>query len=245
RVNFRNFRSCGEGAAEGANLFGKHNLTGDPMNQVAKFNKPRLIPPGSVILKCVDGHWKDRDGLTPASEMLVTDTAHGLQCWKNTDLLDEIVEQPDEPLPNPGVLNAQVPEAEWGVDLNGEPQKPWRETWAAYLVDTVSAIHPAPIAEAEQRQREFDRLGDRGRARQARALLTQPCLQGGQNGCASFLAHAQAFFGAQAVDVALDVEQRVNALDFLQRDRRDRRRILSTPGIGRNVRQFEELPPCM
>src|SRR5262249_30360155 len=64
RVNFRNFRSCGEGAAEGANLFGKHNLTGDPMNQVAKFNKPRLIPPGSVILKCVDGHWKDRDGLT-------------------------------------------------------------------------------------------------------------------------------------------------------------------------------------
>jgi hypothetical protein len=28
-----------------------------------------------------------------------------------------------------------------------------------------------------------------------------------------FLAHAQTLFGAQAVDVALDVEQRVNALD--------------------------------
>jgi hypothetical protein len=28
-----------------------------------------------------------------------------------------------------------------------------------------------------------------------------------------FLAYAQTLFGAQAVDVALDVEQRVNALD--------------------------------
>src|SRR6516225_2085972 len=78
------------------------------------------------------------------------------------------------------------------------------------IVDEADKPIPAP-------EHVVDRLGDRGRARQAGALLTQPCLQGGQNGCASFLAHAQAFFGAQAVDVALDVEQRVNALDCLQR----------------------------
>ena len=58
-----------------------------------------------------------------------------------------------------------------------------------------------------------DRLCDRGRARQARALLTQPRFQSSQKGRALFLAYAQTFFGAQAVDVALDVEQRVNALD--------------------------------
>ena len=60
-----------------------------------------------------------------------------------------------------------------------------------------------------------------------------------------YLAHAQTFFGAQAVDVALDIEQRVNALDCLQRNRRDRRSGLSAPGIGRDVSQFKELPPCM
>jgi len=58
-----------------------------------------------------------------------------------------------------------------------------------------------------------DRLGDRGRARQARVLLTQPRFQSSQKGRALFLAYAQTLFGAQAVDVALDVEQRVNALD--------------------------------
>jgi hypothetical protein len=44
-------------------------------------------------------------------------------------------------------------------------------------------------------------------------LLTQPRFQSSQKGRALFLAYAQALFGAQAVDVALDVEQRVNALD--------------------------------
>ena len=52
-------------------------------------------------------------------------------------------------------------------------------------------------------------------------------------------------FGAQTVDAALDVEQRVYALDRLQRDRRDRRRRLSAPDIGGNVGQLEELTPRM
>ena len=48
---------------------------------------------------------------------------------------------------------------------------------------------------------------EESRARQARILLTQP-LPELQKGPALFLAHAQTLFGAQAVDVALDVEQR-------------------------------------
>src|SRR5438477_12001009 len=58
-----------------------------------------------------------------------------------------------------------------------------------------------------------DRLSDRGRARQARVLLTQPRFQSSQKGRALFLAHAQTIFGAADVDVALDIEQRVHALD--------------------------------
>ena len=91
----------------------------------------------------------------------------------------------------------------------------------------------------------IDRLGDRGRARQARVLLTQPRFKSGQNGRTLFMAYAEALFGAQAVDVALDIEQRVNALNRLQRNRRDRRCVLSAPCIGSDIGQLEELSPCV
>jgi hypothetical protein len=42
-------------------------------------------------------------------------------------------------------------------------------------------------------------------------LRTQPHFQSSQKGRALFLAHAQTLFGPQAVDVALDVEQRVKS----------------------------------
>jgi len=110
------------------------------MNQVTTSNKPRLILPGSVIAKCVDGRWSDRDGLPLPNELLATGTSRGLQCFKNGELLGEEVEQPGKPLPNPDVLNAQIPQEEWGIDqYSGNPQPPWRVTWAAYLVDPVSA----------------------------------------------------------------------------------------------------------
>jgi hypothetical protein len=51
--------------------------------------------------------------------------------------------------------------------------------------------------------------------------------------------------GAVAIDVALDVEQYVDALDRFQRDWRDRRRILPAPSIGGDVCQLEELPSRM
>jgi hypothetical protein len=54
--------------------------------------------------------------------------------------------------------------------------------------------------------------------------------------------HPQTFFGTLAIDAAFDIEQRVDALDRFERDRRDRRCFLSAPGIGGDVRQLEELP---
>jgi hypothetical protein len=108
------------------------------MNTIIKREKPRLIQ--GVILKCVDGRWTDGDGLTPPNEMLVIGLTHALQCWgKDKDLLDTIIEQPNEPLPDPEALNAQIPEEEWGPDLNGEPRPPWQFNWVVYLLDIVSA----------------------------------------------------------------------------------------------------------
>ena len=45
-----------------------------------------------------------------------------------------------------------------------------------------------------------------------------------------------------AIDAALDVEQRIDALDRFERDRRDRWRFVPTPSVGRDIRQLEELP---
>jgi hypothetical protein len=107
--------------------------------QVAKKqDKPRLIQ--GVILKCVDGHWADFDGLTPASELLVLGTTRALQCRGDGEVLDEIIEVPGgEPLPDVDELNEQIPENEWRPGLDGNPRPPWQLHYVAYLLDPKSA----------------------------------------------------------------------------------------------------------
>lgn len=53
--------------------------------------------------------------------------------------------------------------------------------------------------------------------------------------------------GAAAVDGALDLKQRIEACDRLQRDRRDRFALLTfyLPSIFLDVSQLEEAPPRM
>ena len=63
------------------------------------------------------------------------------------------------------------------------------------------------------------------------------------DGLAAFLAHDQAGFDAEAVDLPLDIEQRVDAFDGLQGNRRDRCRVLSPTLIGGDVGKLEELAP--
>jgi len=60
-----------------------------------------------------------------------------------------------------------------------------------------------------------------------------------------FFTDAQPLGNGNAIDATLDLEQDVNTPDRLQRDRRDRSRILAPPCIGGDVRQLEELPPGM
>ena len=49
------------------------------------------------------------------------------------------------------------------------------------------------------------------------------------------LAHLQPLSRALAIDAALDFEQGVDAPDRLQRDRRNRSRLVAAPHIGRDV----------
>src|SRR5262245_23354726 len=83
---------------------------------------------------------------------------------------------------------------------------PRRARSAALFVRQTPAIFDESGKPVPTLEHVVDWLGDRGRARQARVLLTQPRFQSSQKGRALFLAYAQTLFGAQAVDVALDVE---------------------------------------
>jgi hypothetical protein len=108
------------------------------MNQVAKQNKPRLIQ--GVILKCVDGRWLDGDGLTPPTKLLVIGSDRILRCWgADHDLLDYVIERPDEPLPDVHELNGQIPEEEWSLGLNNQPRPPWERCVRAFLLDPETA----------------------------------------------------------------------------------------------------------
>ena len=53
----------------------------------------------------------------------------------------------------------------------------------------------------------------------------------------------QAFIGDKPVDLPLDIEQDVDPLDGFERHRRDRRCVLSTLGVCRNVGEHEERAP--
>jgi hypothetical protein len=59
------------------------------------------------------------------------------------------------------------------------------------------------------------------------------------------LTHDKAFGCGEAIDIAFDVEQEINAFDGLEGNRRERRRGLSSTGIGGDVGQHEELAPRM
>ena len=77
------------------------------------------------------------------------------------------------------------------------------------------------------------------------ALRAHPALERGDQRGAPLLADDQATGGRQAVDLALDVEEPVDASDGLECDRRDRRRCLAPPRIGGDVGKFEKLPARM
>jgi hypothetical protein len=93
------------------------------------------------LLRCVDGHWTNRDGMVFGDDarFLVLGTTTALQRWQNNLPADVIMKKAGEPLPPADDLNATIPENTWERDLNGEPRPPWAKTYVVYLVDVNDA----------------------------------------------------------------------------------------------------------
>ena len=111
-----------------------------------------------------------------------------------------------------------------------------RETNPAVFEETGKAI-PAL-------QHVIDRLDHLGRSAERGALPLQPRVHVIEQRLALFLPHGQSFFGAQSVDLALDLKQRIVPLDGLQGDRRDRLALaFAVAGTFLDIGQFKEFAP--
>lgn len=95
-------------------------------------------------------------------------------------------------------------------------------------------------------QHVIDRLDHLGRFAERGALPFQPRVHVVEQRLALFLPRGQPFCGAQSIDLALDLKQRVVPLDGLQGDRRDRLALaFAVAGIFLDIGQFKEFAPRM
>jgi len=131
------------------------------MTEIIKHEKPRVIQ--GVILKCVDGRWEDKDGLTPPNTLLAMGTARCVQCWKDQQPVDTIVETADEALPDVDDLNAKIPVKEWEKGLDGKPRPPWQVQFVVYLIDPVSGSTWTFINSTMGARIAYERLADKFR----------------------------------------------------------------------------------
>ena len=106
------------------------------------------------------------------------------------------------------------------------------------IVEEAGEVVPAP-------EHVIHGLQDRGGAREGLALAEQPDVHVLEKRPALFLAHRAPLVRAAAVDGALDLEQRIEASDRLQRDRGDGFALLAFPGVFLDVGQLEEASPRM
>ena len=79
----------------------------------------------------------------------------------------------------------------------------------------------------------------------ALVVVFQPELQVCDEGRALLFADRETFLGGQAIDVTLDGEEGVDALDRLECDRRDHRRLPAALGGSGDVGELEEAASCM
>src|SRR5229473_1322973 len=107
------------------------------------------------------------------------------------------------------------------------------------LGGVIRHAQAAVVEEAGERgpaiEAVLDRLGDLVARGQLAALLAQPTLQCDDQRPAALVAHALALVRRRAIDLALDREQRIDALDRLDRDRRLVDPV--EPGIGVRLHQ--------
>ncbi len=94
-----------------------------------------------TLLKCVDGNWRDRDGLPiPANtQLLAVGSTTIIQRWLEQMPIDTIVKRPGEPLPDVDQLNSLIPQNEWEEGIDGKPRPPWQRQLVVYLLDEATA----------------------------------------------------------------------------------------------------------
>jgi hypothetical protein len=113
----------------------------------------------------------------------------------------------------------------------------------------VAQADAAVVEEAGERRPALEHvihgLGEIVATRQLGPLLVQPAFQIGDQGCAQLLPNGTALLDALAIDRALDVEQRVDALNRFQRQRRDHAGGLAlclAAGVGGDIGHNKERP---
>ena len=88
-----------------------------------------------AFLKWTDqGGWIDRDGLTPASSLLVLAVDTALQRWKN----DKPETIRTKPLPDPDDLNGSIPRSEWEKGVDNKLRAPWAHIVVVYFVNPAT-----------------------------------------------------------------------------------------------------------
>jgi hypothetical protein len=115
-----------------------------------------------VLLKCVDGRWEDRDGLTPPDPLLAVGMLKCLQCWRDGQPQPgTIIERPDAPLPDVNELNSQIPKKQWEKGLDGEPRPPWQKQYVVYLINPDTGDLWTFINSTTGARIAYDRLQDK------------------------------------------------------------------------------------
>jgi hypothetical protein len=89
-----------------------------------------------TISRCVDGHWSDRDKLPIPSKLLALATTQAVQRFREGERPLTITKRP---LPDVAKLNAEIPEDEWELGIDGKPRPPWVLQYVVYLLDPNDA----------------------------------------------------------------------------------------------------------
>jgi hypothetical protein len=92
------------------------------------------------LLKCVDGNWTVNGAAAP-KQLLALATITVLQLWKSQTPVRTLVKGRDNPWPNLDDLNAEIPQEEWEVGLDGNLRPPWQRQFIVYLLDPDTAAN--------------------------------------------------------------------------------------------------------
>lgn len=90
------------------------------------------------MLKFKDGIWQTKAGEPFESKaLLCSGVLRCLQRWENKKA-QHIFPDVNNRLPDAEDVNERIPQENWPVGPDGEPEPPWKLTWFVYLINTLS-----------------------------------------------------------------------------------------------------------